>query len=159
MGYASFANVRDQIGACGIWCGSCAIGNGSLGLASQAYFEVLEGHGIEHWAPPELDYAALSNGLSMVSDIAACPGCRQNGGRTECPMRACTAERGFSDCTECPAEDCPNDRLLKHMRTGAIEAGLIVRSPTDDVETLIKEGMATLAARFPCCLLFHAKRE
>ena len=48
MGQSAFENVQDQIGACGIWCGSCAVGNGSLRLASQRYSEVLEGHGIEH---------------------------------------------------------------------------------------------------------------
>lgn len=157
MDQHAFENVRDQIGACGIWCGSCAVGNGSLRMASQEYLEVLEGHGIEHWAPPELDYAAMSNGLSIVSDMATCPGCRQNGGRDNCPMRTCTSARELRDCTECREAECPHKELLDHMRTGALEAGLIVKSPDDEAASLIKQGTKELANRFPSCLLFLRK--
>ncbi|MBU1050331.1 DUF3795 domain-containing protein [Candidatus Bipolaricaulota bacterium] len=150
----AFENVRGQIGACGIWCGSCAIGNGSLRLATGEYLQVLEGHGIEHWAPPELDYAAMSNGLSIVSDMATCPGCRQNGGRDDCPMRECAGEKAIHDCTQCAAASCCHSKLLEHMRSGAAQAGLIVKNPSQDDATVIHQGMVHLTTRFPSCLLF-----
>jgi hypothetical protein len=40
-------NVKGQIGACGIWCGSCAVGNGALQELSRRYGELLKGHGLD----------------------------------------------------------------------------------------------------------------
>ncbi|MFC2083072.1 DUF3795 domain-containing protein [Candidatus Bipolaricaulota bacterium] len=151
---AAFENVRNQIGACGIWCGSCAVGNGSLRLASQHYFELLESHGIKTWAPPELDYEALATGLSTVSDMAACPGCRQDGGRSSCEMKACTVQRGLSDCSECDETDCPQSEPLEHMRSGAVKAGLFVKMPPGDPASLIEDWTKQLATQFPSLLLF-----
>ena len=158
MDQSAFENVRQQIGACGIWCGSCAVGNGSLRLASQRTFEVLESHGIEHWAPPELDYQALAKGLSTVSDISTCPGCRQGGGRAGCEMKACSAERGLSECSECEAADCPHAKILDHMRSGALKAGLFIKLKPGDSKALIQEWTEELAGQFPSCLLFPPSR-
>lgn len=159
MDQAAFANVRGQIGACGIWCGSCAVGNGSLRMASQQYFEVLEGHGIEHWAPPGLDYQALSNGLSTVSDMASCPGCRKGGGRDGCEMKACSATRGLSECNQCDDPVCPHTEILDHMRSGALKADLFVNLKSGDSASLIEEWTKKLADQFPSCLLFIPKSQ
>jgi len=159
MDESAFANVRGQIGACGIWCGSCAVGNGSLRLASQRYFEVLESHGIEHWAPPELDYEALSDGLSIVSDLAACPGCRQGGGRDACEMKECSAKRRLSECSECDEANCPHADILEHMRSGALKAGLFVKTQPGDSASLIEEWTKELANQFPSSLLFLPKSQ
>ncbi len=35
----AFDRVKAQIGACGIWCGSCAVGNGSLRELSRRFEE------------------------------------------------------------------------------------------------------------------------
>lgn len=53
----AFDRVKAQIGACGIWCGSCSVGNGSLRELSRRFEEVLEGHGVGEWAPPSLPRA------------------------------------------------------------------------------------------------------
>ncbi len=37
-----FESVKDQIGSCGIWCGSCVVGNGSLQELSGKYREIAE---------------------------------------------------------------------------------------------------------------------
>ncbi len=154
----AFENVKSQIGACGIWCGSCAVGNGSLRLASQRYRELLESHGINTWAPPELDYEALVSGLGTVSDMAACPGCRQGGGRSGCEMKACTARRRLSDCSECDETDCPQSESLEHMRSGAVKAGLFVKTTPGDSASLIEEWTKRLANQFPSSLLFLTDR-
>jgi len=153
MDQSAFVNVKDQIGACGIWCGSCAVGNGSLRLASQRYLDVLEAHGIQHWAPPELDYRALSDGLSIVSDMAACPGCRQGGGRDSCEMKACSATRGLSECSECDEADCPHAKILDHMRSGALKASLFVKTRPGDSASLIEGWTKELPDQFPSSLL------
>ncbi|MFC2079460.1 DUF3795 domain-containing protein [Candidatus Bipolaricaulota bacterium] len=150
----AFENVKGQIGACGIWCGSCAVGNGSLRLASQRYAGVLESHGIETWAPPELDYKALTDGLSTVSDMASCLGCRQGGGRSSCEMKACTAQHKLTDCSECGQAACPHSELLDSMRTGALKAGLFVKTHPGDSASLIENWTSELASQFPSCLLF-----
>lgn len=154
MDQSAFDNVESQIGACGIWCGSCAVGNGSLRLASQCYFEVLESHGFEHWAPPELDYQTLSNSLSTVSDMASCPGCHQGGGRADCQMKTCSAERRLSECSECDKAECPHAEILDHMRSGALKAGLFIKTQPGDSALLIEEWTKELANRFPSSLLF-----
>jgi hypothetical protein len=154
MGHLAFENVKPQIGACGIWCGSCAVGNGSLRLASEHYSEVLEGHSIEHWAPPTLDYAALSNGLSIVSDMATCAGCRQGGGRSDCELKACTTQRRLSECSECDEAVCPHAKLLNHMRSGALNAGLFVKHAPGHSAPLVEDWLKELAHQFPSCLLF-----
>jgi len=37
----AFERVRDQVGFCGIWCGSCAVGNGSVGERGAELRELL----------------------------------------------------------------------------------------------------------------------
>ena len=154
MDRTALDNAFDQMGFCGIWCGSCAVGNGSLRMASQRYFEVLEGHGIEHWAPPELDYEALSKSLDIVSDMASCPGCRQGGGRDNCEMKACTAQHELSDCSECDEADCPHAEVLDHMQSGGLKAGLFVKIQPGNSASLIEEWTTELKTQFPSSLLF-----
>jgi hypothetical protein len=154
MDRPAFENVKNQIGACGIWCGSCAVGNGSLRLASERYLEVLEGHGIEHWAPPKLNYAALSEGLKIVADIATCAGCRRGGGRADCEMKTCSAQRGLGVCSACNDSKCSHEEVLDSMRSGALKAGLLVKNEPSHAKSSIEQWLKGLAGRFPSSLLF-----
>ncbi|MCK4594053.1 hypothetical protein KAU45_06085 [bacterium] len=50
-----FDNVKDQIGCCGIWCGSCGAGNGALGELSRRYADLVRKYGLPHWGPKDVD--------------------------------------------------------------------------------------------------------
>jgi hypothetical protein len=151
----AFDRVKAQIGACGIWCGSCAVGNGSLRELSRRFEEVLESHGVREWAPAELDYPAFAQGLAAIRKIASCPGCRNYGGREDCEMRACTARRGLSECAECGEHaNCPHAEILRHMRAGARDAGLFIKTEPVDVQELLPEWTRRLKAQWPSCILF-----
>jgi len=45
----SFENVRNQIGFCGIWCGSCVVGNGALRDLSRRCEHIIGGYGVDKW--------------------------------------------------------------------------------------------------------------
>lgn len=151
----AFDRVKTQVGACGIWCGSCAVGNGSLRELSRRFEEVLESHGVGEWAPPELDCSSFTQGLAVIRDIASCPGCRNYGGREDCEMRTCTAGRGLSECAECGEQaSCPHAEILRHMRTGARDAGLFVKTENVDAQELLPEWIRRLKTVWPSCILF-----
>jgi hypothetical protein len=151
----AFEHVKSQIGACGIWCGSCAVGNGSLRELSRRFEEVFEGYGVGHWAPPELDDAAFTAGLAIIRKIASCPGCRDGGGRADCEMKACTASRGHSECTECSDRaTCPHSEIREEMRTGARDAGLFAETEDTDSLRSLAEWSLKLQVQWPSCILF-----
>ena len=151
----AYENVQDQIGGCGIWCGSCAVGNGSLRELTSRYRGLLDAHGVGHWAPEEMDYQAFADGLGTIYDIASCPGCRQGGGRDDCPLRVCSVERNVADCSECSdIGNCAHDELLQSMRSGARKAGLFVRDPGEAKPDVLLSWKEELPATWPSLILF-----
>ena len=155
MAREAYENVRGQIGGCGIWCGSCALGNGSLRALIDGLGGVLDSHGAEHWAPSEMDYSGFSRGLHALREAAECPGCREGGGRDDCALRACSTERNLGDCSDCAnSAACANDELLRNMREGARKAGLFVREPGEDAGALLAVWPKRLQASWPSSILF-----
>ena len=152
----AYENVKDQIGGCGIWCGSCAVGNGSLRELAARFGQVLDAHGVGHWSPAEMDYPAFARSLSILREVTACVGCRKGGGRDDCALRACSVERALADCASC-AEfgTCSNDALLKQMREGARTAGLFVREPGDDPADRLRVWSERVRATWPSRILFE----
>ena len=149
----AFENVKDQIGGCGIWCGSCAVGNGSLRALNDRFKDVLDSHGAEHWAPDDMDYAAFADGLARLREASACTGCRKGGGRDDCELRACSEEHGLSDCSACADFGaCGHDELLELMGVGARDAGLFVRDPGEDVD--LTAWIERLKGTWPSSILF-----
>lgn len=152
---AAYENVRSQVGCCGIWCGSCAVGNGSLKRLTTKYEDVIRSHGLEHWAPADLDYKQFTAGLAAVRRVAACAGCRKGGGRDQCEMRACCRSRALNDCLECPDRaDCPHEKSLNHMRSGARDAGLFVKDDGGDHDALLSRWETELRSVWPSVTLF-----
>lgn len=152
----TFENVKNQVGACGIWCGSCAVGNGSLRQLTRRYQDVLDDYGVAHWAPPELNWEAFSRGLAIVDEMASCPGCRKGGGRDDCEMRACAAGKRLSECNVCHEhQSCSHAEILAHMRTGALKAGLFVEANAGEAQALIERWTEELHTRWPSCVLFR----
>ena len=148
-------NVKDQVGFCGIWCGSCVIGNGTLQALSRKYKAILRDYGLSEWGPKDFDYGEFSKGLASLERVPVCRGCRLGGGREACEIRACATSRFVESCSECPGTaDCPQAALLDHMRSGARQAALFVESGTYDPQALLAQWRARLERSWPSCTLF-----
>jgi hypothetical protein len=154
-GPASFENVRNQIGFCGIWCGGCVVGNGTLRELTRRYEETISAYGLQEWAPKDFDYVEFSKGLSSIRGMPLCPGCLRDGGRDDCEIRACAQSRELHDCTECrDFGDCGHDEIIEKMRSGARAAGLFVKETDSENEECIERWSAELRDKWPCCVLF-----
>ena len=150
----AFENVKDQIGVCGIWCGSCVVGNGALRELSSRCKETIEGYHLPEWGPKDVNYDELFRGLESMASIPACAGCRRSGGRENCELRACAAAKGIESCAECQeASSCCHAGLLDHMRSEASRVGIIVE-PQLAVQQAPAEWTHRLQAAWPGCLLF-----
>ena len=90
----AFENVKAQIGPCGIWCGSCVVGNGALRELTRRYEELTVAYGLAEWAPRDFSYEEFSKGLASLRDMDPCPGCVRGGGREGCEIRACASNHG-----------------------------------------------------------------
>jgi hypothetical protein len=155
MKLKAFENVKNQIGYCGIWCGSCVVANGILKELTKKYEEIIKGYGLKKWAPQDFDFKEFEKGLFSIQNIALCPGCLKGGGRENCEIRACATEKNISECIECqqPGE-CKNLELLNKMRTGSRQAGLMVKTEKSGREKLIEKWMDEIKNKFPYFILF-----
>ena len=150
-----FENVKNQIGFCGIWCGSCIVGNGTLRELTKRYEEIIKGYGLEEWAPEDFDFKEFMKGLASIQTIPLCQGCLKDGGRENCEMRACALNKNIADCSECDQTTmCKNLETLQKMRTGARRAGLLVKTKSIDRQELIEKWTAELKSKWPSCILF-----
>lgn len=133
MDRTSFENVFGQVGFCGIWCGSCAVGTSALIELAGRYRELCESHGLGHWGADDFDYDALLKGRDSISGLPVCRGCLQGGGRADCEMRACATGRALRGCSFCPdVDDCQHAAALEHMRSGARRAKLLVAETAEE---------------------------
>ena len=140
-----FENVKNQIGFCGIWCGSCVVGNGALRELTKRYEEIIERYGLEEWAPKDFDFEEFRKGLASIQSLPLCRGCLKGDGRQNCEMRACASNKNITDCTECDQQTaCENLETLQKMRTGASHAGLFVKTENVDRQELIEKWTAEL---------------
>ena len=152
---APFENVKDQIGFCGIWCGSCVAANGTLRELSRRYEETITAYGLREWAPDTFDFEEFMKGLAAIQEMPLCPGCLKGGGRDDCEIRDCAMERDLDDCNECPdIGNCEHTEILEHMRTGACDAGLFVKDTPFDKSELIDYWTAELEETWPSFILF-----
>ena len=148
-------NVKDQIGCCGIWCGSCVVGNGVLKLLTERYEGMITAYGLKEWAPGDFDYEEFSKGLASIRAVPLCSGCLRGGGRPDCEMRSCASRKKVPDCSECAERPgCQHDALLEKMRSGAVAAGLFVKSGSADAGELIDEWTVELKRKWPSITLF-----
>jgi hypothetical protein len=150
-----FENVKDQIGFCGIWCGSCVVGNGSLRELTKKYEQVVRNYGLEEWGPRDIDYKEFLKNLASLQDTPLCPGCLKGGGRDNCEMRACATGRKIDDCSMCAeTEGCKHTEILQKMRSGALDAGLFIKTEDTERQQLVARWTAELNTKWPCCVLF-----
>ncbi len=149
-----FGNVKDQIGFCGIWCGSCVVGNGALMELTKRYEEIVEKYGLEEWAAEDFDFKEFMKGLASIQAVSLCPGCLKGGGKTNCELRNCALSKDIADCSECKeVVECENSEELQKMREGARKAGLFVKVENVDRQELLKKWTSELKGNFPSCIL------
>jgi hypothetical protein len=156
MNNEAFENVKDQIGFCGIWCGSCVVGNGALRELTRRYEETIKSYGLEGWGPKDFDYTEFSKGLASIQRMPICPGCLKGGGRENCEMRTCATSKAVQHCMECKERrECKHNEILNYMRSGALAAGLFVKADQAEREESLEEWVSRLKSKWPCCILFR----
>jgi len=152
---AAFERVRDQIGSCGIWCGSCAVGNGCLTQVAWGLRELLAAYDVPQWASVEIDWESFLRDLASLKQIGCCSGCRKGSGRDSCEIRARAQARGLKHCIDCASfADCKHAAVLHLMRTGAAKAGFSVLQPGDNPDAILEEWVRALPSRWPGCIIF-----
>jgi hypothetical protein len=150
-----FDNLKDQIGYCGIWCGSCVAGNGVLQVLTQKYAKIIKDYGLEQWAPKDFDFEEFTKGLASIQKMPLCVGCLRGGGRDDCEIRICATNKKITACSECDkAEKCAHTEILNKMRSGAKEAGLFVKMEKTDGKKLIAQWTDQLKNEWSSSLLF-----
>ncbi|MFX0041331.1 MAG: DUF3795 domain-containing protein [Candidatus Hodarchaeota archaeon] len=155
MNIKPFENVKDQIGYCGIWCGSCVVGNGILRELTKRYEEIIKNYGLENWAPKGFNFNEFLEGIDLIRSIPLCQGCLEGGGRSDCEIRGCAVNKKLNDCSECnQSATCENSEILNYMRSGAHDAGLFIKNENVDRQNLMKKWIIELKGKWPYYILF-----
>jgi len=153
----AFENVKNQIGFCGLWCGSCVVGNGTLKELTKRYEHMISGYGVDEWGAKGFDSKEFMKGLASIQTLPICQGCLKGGGNDECNIRPCASSRKIHDCTECnELTSCKNLEALQKVRTGALRVGMIAKTGNDkaDQQQLIEKWSNELRNKWPCLILF-----
>jgi hypothetical protein len=160
MKTTAFDRVKDQIGFCGIWCGSCVVGNGALKELSARYEKLIKDYDLENWVPKTFDFKELLKGLKTIKATPLCAGCRKGGGWDACPMRGCVKAKKITDCAECDNQTaCPHSASLEKMRTGSHRAGLFVKARRGNQRKFIGQWTPKLKTRWPSRIIFLENRD
>jgi len=139
----AFENVKGQLGYCGLWCGSCLVGNGTLNSLAARCGKVMKDYGVGEWGPKEVDYDNLLRGLEAFRSTEPCSGCLKGGGRTNCEIRACAVKNDLKGCVDCGMHGgCQNTAIIMHMREGASRVGMKVKSKRGDQAKTIEKWVA-----------------
>lgn len=153
MKTASFSNVKDQIGYCGIWCGSCLVGNGALKELTKWYEKTTEKYGLREWAFENRNFEEFKKSLQSICSVSSCSGCLKGGGKSNCEIRNCALDRNTIFCTDCREyEKCANSNSIRKMREGARRADLLVKEKNVNQQEFLKIGMNKLKKKFPSCI-------
>ncbi|MFB0558686.1 MAG: DUF3795 domain-containing protein [Candidatus Bathyarchaeia archaeon] len=103
----TFEAVKYQMGPCGIACGLCDLGNGTVAETAKKTADYLRNYGVSQWAPlvpggSEIDFDLLFGSLDWVSTSVGCFGCEKGGGPPDCAIRICAKEKEHDICSGCP---------------------------------------------------------
>ena len=148
-----FENVRNQIGFCGIWCGSCAGGNGVSIELTKRYEEFVKKCNLEKWAPKGFDFKEFMKGLASIQTMHLCPGCLRGGGNPTCKIRVCASKKGVTDCSQCDQiMACKNFEMLEKSHPTIKED--LIKIKNVDRQGLIEKWINELKSKWPHCVLF-----
>ncbi len=141
----AFENVKDQLGYCGLWCGSCLVGNGTLNELARKCGKAIADYGVNEWGPKGIDYNSVLKGLDAIGSMEPCRGCVKGGGRTDCEIRACAVKESLTECVDCDVhEACQNSPIIRHMREGALRVGMRVKDTRGDRAKVLRNWIAEI---------------
>lgn len=152
MEVTPFQNVRNQIGFCGIWCGSCPAGNGAIIELTRRYEELVKNCNLEKWVPKDFDFKEFAKGLASIQRVPLCSGCKKGGGSSTCKIRICALKKGVTNCSQCSQLiECRNfDQLEKDYPK--IKEDLIKIKDADQKD-LIEKWISESKTKWPHCIL------
>jgi len=146
--------VKNQIGYCGLWCGSCIVGNGTLRELTRRYEGLIKGYGINEWGAKDFDSEEFMKGLLSIQNLPICAGCLRGGGNDECKMRPCASKKKISECSECDNPmACRNSEALEKVRTGALAVGMVAKTRKGSQPRLVERWTADIKDKFPFCVV------
>ena len=108
----AFVQVKDQIGPCGITCGTCDLGNGTVAETALKLNNYLKMYGVSSWGEQvpgwsDIDFESLNNSLDWIQTYTRCFGCEQGGGPPDCAIKSCAKDKGYELCSQCSElDDC-----------------------------------------------------
>jgi len=146
----AFENVKNQIGHCGIWCGSCGGGNGTVQELARRFEEIVKNYKLEKYAPKEFDFNEFMKGLAGMQAMPLCPGCREGGGLPTCKVKLCAREKGMPLCNQCnQITKCQNFEQLKKDHPKIKEDLMKIGNKKESIE----KWMRKLKRKWPHCIL------
>ncbi len=149
-----FENVKNQIGFCGIWCGSCLGGNGAVQELTRKYEQTIKRSqmALEKWAPKEFDFNEFMKGLACIKAMSLCPGCKRGGGNPVCEIRNCALEKNMTNCSQCNGlAECRNFESLEQGNPKMKEE--LRKIENADQKEAIERWMSELKTKWPHCVL------
>ena len=148
-----FENVKEQIGYCGIWCGSCAAGNGAIVKLAKGFDELVRKYELENWVPKNFDFKEFAKGLSSIQAMSVCPGCRKGGGLPNCRIKVCASSKKMVDCSRCgQLMECRNFIFMEKDHPKIKEE--LMKVNKGNREGLIAKWTNELRTKWPHCILF-----
>ncbi len=152
MDQKSYDNVRNQIGPCGIWCGSCAGGNGATQELTRRY-EIFIKNQLEAYAPKDFDFEEFLKGIKSIKSMSLCPGCLKGGGMQGCPVRECAIRKDYESCSSCEElSTCSKFSELEKYLPRIKSDLLSIRGKENRI--LVDGWEERLKKKWPHCLLF-----
>jgi len=147
-----FQNAKEQVGFCGIWCGSCPAGNGAIIELTRRYEESVRDSKLEKWAPKGFDFKEFTKGLALIQTMPLCLGCKKGGGPPTCRIRICALGKGVIDCSQCAQlVECRNFEQLE--KTLPNVKGHLMKIKNANRKELIEGWMSELKTKWPHCIL------
>ena len=152
MGSEAFRNVKNQIGYCGIWCGSCPGGHGVSAELTKKYADFVKKSQLQKWAPKTFDLSEFMKGLSAIQTMPSCAGCLKGGGNPTCKVRTCASKKKIVNCSQCDQlSTCENFETLEKTHPNIKEDLRKMRNIK--AQELLKKWANELRRKWPHCIL------
>ncbi len=149
-----FENVKNQIGFCGIWCGSCLGGNGAVLELTRKYEQIIKRsqHALEKWAPKEFNFNEFMKGLAYIQAMPLCPGCKKGGGDPTCTIRSCASKKDLTNCGQCDGlAECKSYESLEQGNPRIKDE--LRKIKNIDQKDVIEKWLSKLKTKWPHCTL------
>jgi len=149
-----FENVKNQIGFCGIWCGSCLGGNGAILELTSKYEQIIKRSqsALEKWAPKEFNFNEFMTGLTCIQAMPLCPGCKKGGGNPTCEVRICASRKNIGNCSQCDGlAECRSFESLEQDYPKIKEE--LGKMGNVDQREVIEKWMSELKTKWPHCVM------